>query len=100
MCLKRARWFLLFLLLPALSGGAFAQWGNGRTSTPATARLEDLRWKGSQALFNLDYDSARQTFKEMAHLFPVDPTGSQMLASTLWLETLNKSRLLQGGVYS
>jgi len=97
---KRAPWLLMFLLLPALSGGAFAQSGNGKTSTPAPARLEDLRAKGSQALFNLDYDIARQTFKEMAHLFPDDPTGPQMLASTLWLETLNKSRLLQAAIYS
>ena len=93
-------WLLLFLLLSALSGFALAQSGNVKTSTPATTRLEDLRAKGSQALFNLDYDSARQTFKEMAHLFPDDPTGSQMLAYTLWLETLNKSRLLQAAIYS
>src|SRR5882762_3759636 len=96
---KRAILLLLFLLLPALTGGALAQSGNGKTSTPAP-RLEDLRAKGSQALFNLEYDSARQTFKEMAHLFPDDPIGPQMLASTLWLETLNKSRLLQAAIYS
>src|SRR6267378_955000 len=90
----------LFLLLPVLSGGAFAQPGNGKTSTPAPARLEDLRAKASQALFNLDYDGARATFNEMAHLFPDDPIGPQMLASTLWLENLNKSRLLQAAIYS
>jgi len=97
---KRATLLLLFLLLPALSGSALAQSGNGKTSTPATARLEELRAKGSEALFNLDYDSARQTFKEMARLFPDDPTGSQMLASTLWLETLNQARRLQAAIYS
>lgn len=97
---KRATFLLLFLLLPTLSGSALAQSGNGKTSTPATARLEELRAKGSEALFNLDYDSARQTFKEMARLFPDDPTGSQMLASTLWLETLNQARRLQAAIYS
>ncbi len=97
---KRATLLLLFLLLPALSGGALAQSGNGKTSTPATARLEESRAKGSEALFNLDYDSARQTFKEMARVFPDDPTGSQMLASTLWLETLNQARRLQAAIYS
>ena len=91
---------LLILLLPALSGGGLGQSVNGKTSPSAPVRLEDLRAKGSQALFNLDYDSARQTFKEMAHLFPDDPTGPQMLASTLWLETLNQSRLLQAAIYS
>src|SRR5882724_12577559 len=97
---KPTPWLLVILLLPLLSGGAIAQSVSSKTSTPTAPRLEDLREKGSQALFNLDYDSARQTFKEMAHLFPDDPTGSQMLASTLWLETLNKSRLLQAAIYS
>ncbi len=97
---KRAILLLLFLLLPALSGSALAQSGNGTSSTPATPRLEELHAKGSAALFNLDYDSARQTFKEMAHLFPDDPTGPEMQAYTLWLETLNKSRLLQAAIYS
>jgi tetratricopeptide (TPR) repeat protein len=97
---KRATLLLLFLLLPALSGSALAQSGKGKTSTPATARLEELRAKGSEALFNLDYDSAWQTFKEMTRLFPDDPTGPQMQASTRWLETLNKSRLLQAAIYS
>src|SRR5207253_8972121 len=45
-------------------------------------------------------DGARQTFNEMARLFPDDPMGPQMLASTLWLEALNKSRLLQAAIYS
>src|SRR6266478_3505651 len=97
---KRATLLLLFLLLPALSGSALAQSGKDKTSTPAPTRLEELRAKGSEALFNLDYDSARQTFMEMTRLFPDDPTGSQMQASTRWLETLNKSRLLQAAVYS
>jgi len=97
---KRATLLLLFLLLPALSGSALAQSGKDKTSTPAPTRLEELRAKGSEALFNLDYDSARQTFMEMTRLFPDDPTGSQMQASTRWLETLNKSRLLQAAIYS
>ncbi len=99
MQIERSTLLLLFLLLFA-SAYALAQPGNGKTSTPATPRLEELREKGSEAVFNLDYEAARQTFKEMARLFPDDPTGPQMLASTLWLETLNKSRLLQAAIYS
>src|SRR5260370_474434 len=99
MQIERSTLLLLFLLLFA-SAYALAQLGNGKTSTPATPRLEELREKGSEAVFNLDYEAARQTFKEMARLFPDDPTGSQMLASTLWLETLNKSRLQQAAIYS
>ena len=99
MQIERSTLLLLFLLLFD-SPYALAQPGNGKTSTPATPRLEELREKGSEAVFNLDYEAARQTFKETARLFPDDPTGSQMLASTLWLETLNKSRLLQAAIYS
>jgi hypothetical protein len=98
MQIRRSTLFLLFLPLFA-SAYALAQSGN-RTSTRATPRLEELREKGSEALFNLDYEAARQRFKEMARLFPEDPTGPQMLASTLWLETLNKARLLQAAIYS
>jgi hypothetical protein len=99
MQIERSILLLLFLLLFA-SPYALAQPGNGKTSTPATPRLEELREKGSEAVFNLDYEAARQTFKETARLFPDDPTGSQMLASILWLETLNKSRLQQAAIYS
>jgi hypothetical protein len=99
MQIARSTLLLLFLLLFA-PAYALAQPGNGKTGTPATHRLEELREKGSKAVFNLDYEAARQTFKEMARLFPDDPTGPQMLASTLWLETLNKSRLLQAAIYS
>ena len=98
---KRATLLLLFLLLPALSGSALAQSGDRKTgATAVTPRLEDLQEKGSEALFNLDYDIARQRFKEMARLYPDDPTGPQMLATTLWLETLNQARRLQAAIYS
>lgn len=36
----------------------------------------------------------------MARLSPDDPTGPQMLATTLWLETLNQTRRLQAALYS
>src|SRR5207302_10008899 len=97
--MKRILFLLsLFLLFPAAH--AFAQMADGKAGTAGAPRLEDLRAKGSEALFNLDYDGARQTFNEMARLFPDDPMGPQMLASTLWLEALNKSRLLQAAIYS
>jgi tetratricopeptide (TPR) repeat protein len=66
----------------------------------APARLDELHEKGSEALLNLDYDKARQTFKEIARLFPDDPTGPEMLAWTLWLESLNRARLRQAAIYS
>ena len=88
-------------LIPLLaSASALAQMANSKTAAAAIPRLEELRGKGAEALFNLDYEGARQAFKEIARLFPDDPTGPQLLANTLWLEALNKSRLLQAAVYS
>jgi len=64
------------------------------------AQIDELHEKGSEDLLNLDYEKAGQTFKEIAALFPDDPTGPLMLASTLWLESLNKARFHQGAIYS
>lgn len=93
---------LLFLLyLVVASAGVLAQSGDGKTGTAARRPLiEELQKKGSEALFNLEYDAARQNFKEMTRLSPDDPTGPQMLATTLWLETLNKARRLHASIYS
>src|SRR5215813_1264566 len=71
-----------------------------QSNTPSLSPLESLRAKGSEALLNLDYDAARQTFSELTHEFPDEPVGPRMLAWTTWLETLNKSRLQQGAIYS
>ncbi len=97
--MRLSTFLVLFLLLSA-PAYAPAQSASPKANVSATPRLEELRAKGSEALFNLDYEAARQTFKEIAHLFPDDPVGPQMLAWTLWLETLNKSRLQQGAIYS
>lgn len=84
----------LMLLFLVTAQDAIAQ--TART----TSRLEQLRAAGADALFNLDYEAARQTFKEMAHEFPDEPLGPRMVAWTIWLETLNQNRLQQGAIYS
>src|SRR5437870_7495925 len=90
---------ILFLLFaPCIS---FAQ------SAPPTpwlneterAKFETLRVSGSEALFNLDYETARKNFKEMAQAFPSYPAGPQFLADTLWAETLYQTRRLQSSLY-
>src|SRR3989454_8812200 len=92
---------LLFLLSAFPFASASAQRGDDKKGPAAvTARLEALQEKGSEALFNLDYEVAWQRFKEMARLYPDDPTGPHMLAATLWLETLNQARRLQAAIYS
>jgi tetratricopeptide (TPR) repeat protein len=63
------------------------------------AKFEALRIAGSEALFNLDYDAARKSFKEMAVAFPNYPAGPQFLADTLWAETLYQTRRMQSSLY-
>ena len=91
---------LLLLLLAIAPRFAFAQPATTKATVPAPSGLEDLRAKGADALFNLDYDAARETFKQISQLFPDEPVGSRLLAWTIWLETMNRSRLRKGAIYS
>lgn len=99
---------LTALLLATFSVNAQQSPGNqksGGESTPsdnvsATARFKELRTAGFEALYNLDYETARKNFKEIARLYPDHPAGSQFLAATLWAQTLNESRRLQSSLYS
>lgn len=102
MWLNRSILQLLILLLSlAAPSSIYGQAKDaGLPTTKTTPRLEELRTQGSEALFNLDYDVARQRFKEVTRLYPDDPIGPQMLATTLWLETLNRARRLQAAIYS
>src|SRR5215475_15601027 len=87
----------LFLLIAAPTA-ALAQTAPWLSQTER-AKFETLRLAGSEALFNLDYDAARQNFKEMAVAFPNYPAGPQFLADTLWAETLYQTRRLQSSLY-
>lgn len=101
MLTKYSTLLLLVLFSVVACVGALAQSGDDKKGPAAVSpRLEELQEKGSEAIFNLDYDVARQRFKEMGRLYPDDPTGPQMLATTLWLETLNQARRLQSAIYS
>jgi tetratricopeptide (TPR) repeat protein len=92
--------YLAIVFVLAVPGASFAQtppspW----LSEPDRERFEKLRIAGSEALFNLDYDTARKSFKEMAEAFPNYPAGSQFLADGLWIETLYQTRRLQSSLY-
>jgi tetratricopeptide (TPR) repeat protein len=96
----RAFIYLAILFMLAVPSAAFAQ------SAPAPwlneterAKFETLRIVGSEALFNLDYETARKSFKEMAVAFPKYPAGPQFLADSLWIETLYQTRRLQSSLY-
>src|SRR5580765_90104 len=87
--------FLLFAPCVGLAQTATAPWLN----ETERAKFETLRVAGSEALFNLDYETARKNFKEMAAALPNYPAGPQFLADTLWAETLYQSRRLQSSLY-
>ncbi|MCA1632078.1 MAG: hypothetical protein LC774_17490, partial [Acidobacteria bacterium] len=63
-------------------------------------RFDALRAEGFDALYNLDYESARKRFREIATVFPAHPAGYELLAASLWLKTLNESRRLQASLYN
>jgi tetratricopeptide (TPR) repeat protein len=87
--------FVLAVPSTALAQGASAPWLN----ETERAKFETLRIVGSEALFNLDYETARKSFKEMVVAFPKYPAGPQFLADSLWIETLYQTRRLQSSLY-
>ncbi|HYX42491.1 MAG TPA: hypothetical protein VE821_12375, partial [Pyrinomonadaceae bacterium] len=70
------------------------------TTAPDRAKFDELRKAGATALLNLDYEEAQRKFKELVHEFPDHPAGTEFLAASLWLRTLNQSRRLQSGLYN
>lgn len=92
--------FLVFTLISCLPSFAPAQTTTSNWLSDAErAKFESLRIAGSDALYNLDYETARKHFKEMAVAFPNYPAGPQFLADTLLLETLYQWRRLQASLY-
>src|SRR5215470_13143710 len=65
-----------------------------------TPNLDKLRAEGDNALFNLDYTSARRSFQKMIELAPDDPAGPESYAVSLWFEQLNKTWLLKSKLYT
>src|ERR1700750_2820707 len=91
---------LAIAMLLCLSGFAAGQTPPASLLTDVErAKFEKLRIAGSEALFQLDYESARKNFKEMVTAFPNYPAGPQFLADTLWAETLYQTRRLQSSLY-
>jgi len=92
--------YLATLFILAVPGAAFSQSVPNAWLTEAErAKFETLRITGSEALFNLDYETARKSFKDMADAFPNYPAGPQFLADSLWIETLYQTRRLQSSLY-
>jgi len=93
------RLFLIGFLLLISFGFASGQTSPWLTDSDR-AKFETLRSTGFEALSNLDYETARKNFKEIARLFPNYPAGPQFLADTLWIETLYQTRRLQSSLYN
>src|SRR5262249_57169875 len=58
-----------------------------------------LRREGNEALYNMDYSTARAKFEEIKKRIPHHPAGDLYVATVIWLEHLNKSRRLQTSLY-
>lgn len=104
--------FATILLTAALAASASAQ-AKRAVTQPASAavekeaagpfdqkRFDALRAEGFDALYNLDYESARRRFREISTVYPAHPAGYELLAASLWLKTLNESRRLQASLYN
>lgn len=92
----------LALLLPVNATGQSEPPPAAEASiTPAALSPEiiELRRAGTEAVYNLDYATARAKFEEIRRLLPSHPVGDLNLATLLWLEYLNKNRRLQTGLY-
>ncbi len=59
----------------------------------------ELRREGNEALYNMDYATARAKFEEIRRRIPRHPAGDLYVATVIWLEHLNKSRRLQTSLY-
>ena len=66
----------------------------------AQDRLDTLRAEGYEALYNLDYVTARARFQKIIELAPDHPAGPQCMASSLWVQQLNQSWELKSTLYS
>ena len=84
---------LCLILIPVLSAAASSAQDN-------QARLDTLRAEGYEALYNLDYEGARNRFKKMIDLAPDHPAGAQCYASSLWVQQLNEAWKLKSTLYS
>ncbi len=97
---------ILLLSLVLLTPSNLAQQAANATVKPsasATANPADfdrMRQEGNDALYNMDYATARDRYAQMTKLAPDHPAGYVYLANNLWLELLNQSRRLTTSTYT
>jgi hypothetical protein len=69
-------------------------------ANPLDVEFERLTEEGNVALYNLDYEKARNIYQQMTGQAPDQPAGYVYLANNLWLETLNRNRRLSSSLYN
>ena len=75
--------------------------GSSRTDRETgVSEFDRLRTEGFNAVYNIDYKTARERFLQMTRLAPDHPAGYVYLANNLWLETLYQGRRLTTSVYT
>jgi tetratricopeptide (TPR) repeat protein len=78
--------------------------GQTTSSQPVPAALPpeliEIRNVGTEALYNLDYATAREKFTELRDRLPQHPAGDLNLAVLVWMEHLYKTRRLQTTLYT
>jgi len=75
--------------------------GSSRTDRETgVSEFDRLRTEGFNAVYNIDYKTARERFLQMTRVAPDHPAGYVYLANNLWLETLYQGRRLTTSVYT
>jgi len=64
------------------------------------ARLDSLRAEANEAVYNLDYEGARNRCRKMLELAADHPAGPQCYASSLWVEHLNRDWAAKATLYN
>jgi len=94
---------ILLISLLVLASAGTAQPTASATAKPAAvnvAEFDRVRQEGNDALYNMDYATARERYTQMTKLAPDHPAGYVYLANNLWLELLNRSRRLTTSTYT
>ena len=96
---------ILLLSLVMLMPNVLAQPAASAAAKPAAvapdaAEFDRIRQEGNDALYNMDYATARERYTQMTRLAPDHPAGYVYLANNLWLELLTQSRRLTTSTYT
>jgi len=78
-----------------------SQPSSGKKSENASSvEFDRLRTEGFDAVYSLDYKTARERFLQMTRVAPDHPAGYVYLANNVWLEILYQNRRLNTSVYT